>query len=136
MNNSDMEKRLRDYYAIWATGDPDKVVEFFAEGAVFEDLAFDAKLEGREAIRSFAVLTFNGVPDFRVDPQSIVVDGTQAAASWIMSGTHSGDLPGLPASGKSFSVRASSIIQTRDNLILQITDYWNPISFQKEVGLL
>jgi len=130
------EKRLRAYYATWSTGDPDKVIEFFANGAVFEDLASDAKFEGRDAIRPFAVLTYNGGPDFCVVPQQIVVNGSHAAASWIMSGTHSGDLPGLPATGKTFEVRASSIIQTRASQILHITDYWNPVSFQKAVGLV
>lgn len=130
------ERRLHEYYATWSAGDPDKVIEFFADGAVFEDLAFEAKFEGLEAIRSFAVLTYNGVPDFRVAPQQIVVNGSHAAASWVMSGTHSGDMPGLPATGKTFEVRASSIIQTQGSQILHITDYWNPVSFQKAVGLV
>ena len=56
------EVRVREYYATWSTGDPDKVIEFFANEAVFEDLAFEAKFEGLDAIRSFAVLTYNGVP--------------------------------------------------------------------------
>ena len=34
------------------------------------------------------------------------------------------------------SFRASSIIQTQGNLILRITDYWNPLSFQQVVGLV
>ena len=125
------EERVREYYAIWKTGNPDKVIEFFASGAVFEDLAFDAKFEGLDAIRSFAVLTYNGVPDFCVVPQQIVVSGSHAAASWIMSGTHSGDLPGLPATGKTFEVRASSIIQTQGSQILHITDYWNLVSLSE-----
>ena len=107
------EERLRADYTTWSAGDPDRVVEFFADGAVFEDLAFDAKFEGLDAIRSFVDLTYTGVPDFRVVPQQIVVNGSHAAASWIMSGTHRGDLPGLPATGKTFEVRASSIIRSR-----------------------
>ena len=130
------EQRLRDYYAAWTAGEPDKVMEFFADGAIFEDLAFEAKFEGLDAIRSFVDLTYNGIPDFRVVPQQIVVNGSHAAASWVMSGTHSGDFPGMPATGKTFEVRASSIIQTQGNQILRIADYWNPVSFQKAVGLL
>ena len=48
---------VREYYATWSAGDPDKIVEFFADEAVFEDLAFDAKFEGPDAIRSFVDLT-------------------------------------------------------------------------------
>ena len=130
------EKRVREYYAIWETANPDKITECFAAEAVFEDLAFDVKFEGLEALRSFVDLTYKGIPDFRVVPQQTVVNGSHAAASWSMSGTHSGSLPGLPATGNVFEVRASSLIQTQGNLILQITDYWNPVSFQKAVGLV
>ena len=130
------EKRLRDYYTAWTEIEPEKVIAFFANEASFEDLAFEAKFEGLEAIRSFVDLTYSGVPDFRVVPKQIVVNGSHAAASWVMSGTHSGDLPGMPATGRNFEVRASSIIQTQGDQILQIIDYWNPVSFQKAVGLL
>ncbi len=129
------EKRLRNYYATWSAGEAAQVMEFFAAEAVFEDLGFDVKFEGLEAIRSFVDLTYRGIPNFRVVPQQVIVNGSHAAASWAMSGTHSGDLPGLPATGKTFELRASSIIRTQGNLILQISDYWNPVSFQKAVGL-
>ena len=131
-----IEKMLREYYASWATGDPDKVAAFFKDTSVFEDLAFEAKFEGREGVRSFAKLTYSGAPDFKVEPTRILVDGTSAAATWVMRGTHSGDLPGLPATGKAFQVRASSVIRIEDGKILEILDFWNPIAFQREVGLL
>lgn len=127
---------LRRYYAAWSTQDADAVMQFFRPDSVFEDLAFEAKFEGIDQIRSFVDLTYAGVPDFRVVPESIVSNGVSAAAAWIMAGTHSGDMPGLPATGKTFEVRASSVVTFRDERILKIVDYWNPIAFQRCVGLM
>ena len=129
------ETYLRDYYASWASGDPDRVAAFFAESATFEDLAFEAVFEGPEGVREFARLTYGGVPDFRVTPLRIIIDGASAAAAWEMTGTHSGDLPGLPATGKPFRVRASSIVQVERTGIIEMVDYWNPVQFQRQVGL-
>ncbi|MCV6638892.1 ester cyclase [Candidatus Albibeggiatoa sp. nov. NOAA] len=126
-----IEQLLTQYYASWSTGNPDNVIQFFTQDAVFEDLAFEAKFVGLDAIRSFAVLTYSGVPDFKVVPTQIVAGDNSAAASWVMSGTHTGDLPNLPASQKRFEVRASSIITLKDDLIFDIKDYWNPNSFLK-----
>ena len=130
------EAYLRDYYASWGTGDPDRVAAFFAEAATFEDLAFEATFEGPAGVREFAKLTYTGVPDFQVEPVRIVIDGTSAAAAWEMTGTHRGDLPGLPATGKPFRVRASSLIRFGEARIVEMVDYWNPVQFQRQVGLV
>ena len=126
-----IKQLLEQYYAAWGTGNPDNVIQFFTQDATFEDLAFDAKFIGIDVIRSFAVLTYSGVPDFKVEPTQIIVGENTAAASWIMSGTHTGDLPNLPATQKYFEVRASSIITLKEQLIFDIKDYWNPNSFAK-----
>lgn len=129
------EQHLREYYASWGTGDPELVSAFFADSSIFEDLAFDAMFKGIDGVRQFATLTYSGVPDFKVEPTRIIVSGSSAAAAWVMSGTHSGDLPNLPATGKHFEVRASSIIRTEGSKIIEMLDYWNPVHFQKAVGL-
>jgi len=120
---------LTKYYAAWSKPAPDEILACFTDDAVFEDLAFEAKFVGKEQIRSFIDLTYAGVPDFNVVPQKIVSEGDHAMATWIMSGTHSGDFPNLPATGKRFEVRAVSVVTFRDGLISEIVDYWNPGAF-------
>lgn len=131
----DLEQRLESYYDAWSQQDIDAVMAFFAEHSVFEDLAFSARFEGVEQIRHFVALTYTGSPDFQVQPTQIIVGNGVAAASWVMSGTHAGDLPGLPATGKPFQVRASSIVNFDGDIIKSIVDYWNPLEFRRSVGL-
>lgn len=128
MADSETHNLLLQYYAAWSSGDPDAVAAFFDTGCVFEDLAFGAVFEGIDGVRAFAEFTFAGAPDFRIEPTAVLVDGGSAAASWTMSGTHSGDFPRAPATGKPFTIRASSIIELRDRKIVRMTDYWNPLS--------
>lgn len=130
------ELQLQAYYASWGTGDPNKVAAFFTDNCVFEDLALEARFEGVVGVIQFAKLTYGAIPDFKVEPTHLMVSGKSAAASWVMSGTHRGDLPGLPATGKPFQVRASSIISIQHGKIQEMLDYWNPIQFQREVGLI
>ena len=130
------EDKLREYYAAWGTGNPDLVASFFSSQCMFEDLAFEARFDGQEGVREFARLTYSGIPDFRVVPTQIAIHQSHAGVAWEMSGTHSGDLPNLPATGKEFLIRASSMITFEDDLILNMVDYWNPIQFKKMVGLL
>ena len=80
--------------------------------------------------------TYAGVPDFRVVPRTITASGSRVAAEWLMSGTHSGDLPGLPATHEPFEVRAVSIATLEASEIRTIVDDWNPIQFRRSVGLM
>jgi steroid delta-isomerase-like uncharacterized protein len=131
---TDLETQLRRYYEAWSRQDADAVMEFFTEVSSFEDLAFAAKFEGLGQIRSFVDLTFAGSPDFKVSPKQIIAGDGVAAAAWTMSGIHSGDYPGLPATGNRFEVRASSIVNFDGDKIKTIVDYWNPIEFRHSVG--
>ena len=127
---------IADYYAAWQPDNADELLSYFSERALFEDLAFEARFVGLAEIKSFIELTYSGIPDFRVSPTHIVAGEGGAAAQWVMRGTHSGDLPGMPATGRSFEVRASSLVRLESNLITGIYDYWNPETFKKSVGLL
>ena len=132
----DWEKYLHEYYQAWSSQNADAVMEFFTEESTFEDLAFAVKFAGLEQIRSFVDLTYAGSPDFHIQPTQIIVDKDKAAATWTMSGTHSGDFPGLPATGKHFQVRAVSIVKFEGQKIKEMTDYWNLLDFQRSVGLI
>ena len=98
---------------------------YFTTDAIFEDLAFGVQFEGHEGVRQFAAITFQGAPDFRIEVEDVLVEGDRAAASLIMRGTHEGDMPGAPADGKAFEIRACSQIIMRDMKIHRMVDYWN-----------
>jgi steroid delta-isomerase-like uncharacterized protein len=54
-----------------------------------------------------------------------------------MSGTHRGDFPGIPATGKGFSsVRGSTILELDDGRIRRESNYWDGATLMKQVGLL
>jgi steroid delta-isomerase-like uncharacterized protein len=53
---------------------------------------------------------------------------------WIMTGVHTGDMPGLPATGKPFRLLGAGVGQVRDGQIVQLTEYWNLASVLEQVG--
>jgi steroid delta-isomerase-like uncharacterized protein len=88
------------------------VLALFTDDCVFEDVTFDLVARGKQELRSFVTRAFTAVPDFKYDLQSRLITQGWAAIEWVMSGTHQGDFPGLPATGKRFSsVRGTSILQ-------------------------
>jgi steroid delta-isomerase-like uncharacterized protein len=45
-------------------------------------------------------------------------------------------MPGIPATGKQFSVRGVSILELEDGKIRRCSDYWDMAEFLKQLGVM
>ena len=53
-----------------------------------------------------------------------------------MRGLHTGDLPGMPTTGRSFSVAGAKFTQVRNGEMVSATLYWNMADLLTQMGLL
>lgn len=107
-------------YAAWNAHDPDAVADVFAEDAVRRDSGREDEIRGRRAIRAHAAAMLAAFPDFRLERVALVVDGDRHADRWVMTGTHAGELFGIPPTGR--SVRLEGATFTRlgpDGLVVE-----------------
>ncbi|MBL7209749.1 MAG: ester cyclase [Dehalococcoidia bacterium] len=133
---TDIERTMKDYLAAWNSHDVDKILSFFTDDCIYEDVAAGNVSRGKEELKAFISFTFAAFPDFKLDSKSVFGAGDWGASEWVMSGTQAGDLPGIPATGKSFSARGASIMELHKGKLSRNTDYWNFASFLQQVGLL
>ena len=128
---------LNEWAAAWSSHDPDRVLALFTDDCVYEDVPFGVVIHGKEELRAFATAAFDAVPDLTFQLTNRFAAGSLAAMEWAMSGTHKGDFPGLPATGKGFSaLRGATVIEAHGGKIRRNSDYWDAASFMKQVGLL
>jgi steroid delta-isomerase-like uncharacterized protein len=133
----EVERVLDAWATAWSSHETGKVLALFMDDAVYEDVTFGIVNHGKEELRSFADATFAAVPDFTIQLTSRFVAGNWGAIEWVMSGTHKGDFPGLPATGKHFSsIRGATIVEVQGEKIRCNSDYWDSATFTKQVGLL
>jgi len=131
-----MKKVAADVIGAWNSHDVDKIASFFTDDCVYEDLAFGMVARGKKEINDFLKVTFVWSPDLKFELKSFFSVGGRTASEWVMTGTHAGEVPGIPATGKSFSVRGASIEELRGGKISRHSDYYNVVSFLQQVGLL
>jgi steroid delta-isomerase-like uncharacterized protein len=137
MATPDLELVFNAWAAAWSSHDPEKLLALFTDDCLFEDVTFNVVTRGKEELRGFANGAFAAVPDFKLELTRQFATGQWAAVEWIMSGTHKGDFPGMPGTGKRFSaVRGSSIFELEAGKIRRESDYWDAATFMKQVGLL
>ena len=98
-----------DWASAWSSHDIEILLALCTDDCVYEDVAMGAVHQGKQALQEFATAVFAAIPDFKISLTDGFVAGDHGAAEWTMCGTHRGDLPGVPATGKPFSVRGATV---------------------------
>ena len=107
-------------YAAWNAHDPDAVAAVFAENAVVHEVGTPQVARGRDAIRARAAALLTAFPDFHLDRQTLVVDGDRHADRWVMTGTHQGELFGMPPTGRAVRIEGATFSRLdADGLVVE-----------------
>ena len=114
----------------------ERILDCLAEDGVYEDLPLGALNRTKEEARQFIETGWAGFPDLRFELTATAIADGHGTAEWIMSGTHKGDFPGLPATGKPFSVRGVSVIELTGDKIQSVRDYWDFAAVLRQLGFL
>ncbi|MTD55572.1 ester cyclase [Amycolatopsis pithecellobii] len=128
------ERRLADLFVeMTNTHNPDLVDRFIAEDYLNHN---DFVGDGREANRQFWTGFFAGVPDVRVTMEDLVVSGDRVVGRFTYRGTHTGELVGIPASGKPVEMRSIDIWRVQHGMFAEHWDELNLLQLFQQVGAL
>lgn len=78
----------------------------------------------------WAMQLFGGIPDAQLQPEEFLVDENKVAVRWSITGTHEGDLFGLPPTNESFEVTGLAIFRMENG---KIAEKWYQ---QDDLGML
>ena len=133
----DAEQRMRDIIAAESAHDVEKMLSFFTDDIFYEEVVVGgAVARGKDEWRPLLKALYAAIPDYRVEMTSYFISGNRECTEWIVSGTHRGDLPGLPATGKSFSIRGVTVKELREGKISRASSYYDRMSMLQQFGLL
>ena len=62
-------------------------------------------------------------PDLRITTDDIIAEGDKVVARWTVTGTHQGELMGIPASGKQISFTGMTVHRFVDGKIAE--NWWS-----------
>jgi steroid delta-isomerase-like uncharacterized protein len=122
-DSSGAERMLDQLAAAWNAHDIDGVLACFVDDCVYEDVAFDIQVKGKDGIRTFAEMMFQTIPDFRYEPGARVVGDGMAAIEYTLYGTPERDLSGNPVEPYALSKRGVSFLELRGDKIVRNSDY-------------
>jgi steroid delta-isomerase-like uncharacterized protein len=133
---SSNEQLFKQFIEAENSHDIERVLSLVTDEVVIEDVTWGIVMKGKDGVRQGYTDFLKAVPDFKLDPKSWIITDKSFAVELVFSGTHKGDLPGLPATGKQFSVRDCSIGEIRDGKVNGRRDYWDSASMLRQLGVM
>jgi steroid delta-isomerase-like uncharacterized protein len=135
MTKYDLDTLIRDWASGWSSASElPAFLSLFTDDAVYEDVAAAHIQHGKGEIENFYLSARNAFPDFNVRLTSHMAVEGRAAAEWHMTGTHQGELLGIPATHKPISVRGASVFELSGNKIKRVADYYNMAEMVSQLG--
>src|SRR5262249_54919057 len=104
----------------WNSRDMRQVLACLTADAIYEDVPLGAVNPSHDEARAFIEGAWAAFPDLRFELTAAAITGDHGTAEWTTSGTHRGDFPGLPASGKAFAVRGVSVLELAGDQIRHV----------------
>ena len=98
----------------WITGEVEALDDLVTEDYKFQGVAGD--LESlKQAVRD----TRTGLRDVTVTLSYVIVEDDRVAYRWTMSGTHGGELEGIPATGEPVTYTGITLLRLRDGKVAE-----------------
>jgi steroid delta-isomerase-like uncharacterized protein len=137
MDRRQMLARAADALAAWNRGDPEGIVANVAEDVIWRDVAFGMPLHGREALKEAAQAYMTAFPDMRIEETSSTLAVPRLAQEVTITGTHRGELLGVPPTGR-WTETYAAVITTfdEDGMMIEGALYWNALGLLRQLGIL
>lgn len=135
--DSNPQKHLQQHdqhLAHQSTGDIQQLHHDYHEDAIVEDSMYPHPFVGRTAIMTRKSAGFTAMPNLKIAVTNRVAHGDQLSVEWVATGTHTSDYPGLPATGRSFSIPGVTVVVRRHGKIVRESLYYDMLEVQRQLG--
>lgn len=110
------------------------VDELVARDYVGHDPSLPEDARGPEGVKELIAGYRAAFPDIRVTVEDQIAEGDRVVTRWAATGTHQGELMGMPATGKQGTVTGITIDRIADGKIVESWDNWDTLGLMQQLG--
>jgi len=111
------------------------VTSLYAPEAVFHGFP-PAFAPDRDGITAFFHALRAGVPDATISAQDLLADGDRVAVRFTLSGTHTGELLGVPGSGASLDVEGITVLRFSGDRCVERWNRLDDLALLTQIGAM
>ena len=120
-------------------GDVDAAVGAYAPDFVYHNpvlAAMPSLPRGPEGVRRLLVATRTAFPDLRYSIEALIAEDDTVAVLYTWSGTHQGELGGLPPTGRSVTATGVIVCRVTGGRIVEQWDVDDRLDVMQQLGLI
>lgn len=91
---------------------------------------------GPEGTRLLAQAIITALPDRRIMHDETICEGDLVCIRWSMSGTHAGDLMGVPPTGRKVQVTGFDLFRIQGDRIAECWQNWDQLGLMQQIGAI
>ena len=129
------ELSRRIFEDVWNNKKLDAIEEIIAADYVHHDAGTIAA-NGPEGYRQFVNSYMNAFPDANFTIDEALTEGDTEVTRWTVTGTHEGELAGIPRTGRRFSVTGISIARIANGKIIESWNNWDALGLMHQLGVV
>ena len=134
MSNENKELTRRIFNEVWNQKKLGLIDELVSPDYVHHDSGTATVQTGIDGYKQFVRLFLNAFPDIRFTIQDEISEGDEVVIRWTVTGTHRGDLPDLPATGKTISLSGISIARFKDGKGVESWNNWDGLGMMQQLA--
>src|SRR5262245_27794025 len=100
MAEQENRKLAREAFDAWNAQDPERLAKMIDENYVGESDTLPAPINGTRGMRDFMRIYITAFPDLHFDLDQMLAEGEFVVTRWTATGTHRGDLMGIPPTNR------------------------------------
>jgi len=128
---------IQEIYDTFNSRDLDKLDELFAPG--YEDHSVGTPLPtpfNLQALKGLLQMYFTAFPDCKFTVSGFIVEGEKASWHDRLTGTHQGELMGIPATGRTVDVSGMSMGEIRDGKAYRHYSVFDNLGLMQQLGVI
>jgi steroid delta-isomerase-like uncharacterized protein len=110
--------------------------EIFASNHVYHDPSSPMIGSGPEGMKQLIDMYIAAYPDLHHAVEDQIAEGDTVVTRWTGTGTHQGDLLGMPPTGKSANVMGIWVHRLANGKIVESWNVWDTLGMLQQLGII
>ena len=133
MGKDSKEISRRVFEEVWNDKQVDLVNQLMVGDYVHHDPQSPVA-SGIESYKQFVAYYLSAFPDLRFTLEDEVSEGDTVVTRWTATGTHEGDLEGLPRTGKAMRVTGMTLARVSNGKVVESWSNWDTLGMLQQLG--
>jgi steroid delta-isomerase-like uncharacterized protein len=126
---------VRDYTECWNRRDWERARSLMHPQYSYTG-ADGQEQRGQEAGLAVGQMFATAFPDGHIDIKTLRSDGDFVTVEFTGSGTHKGELMGVPPTNKKVSLPMCEVVELRDGKIYRVREYYDTMHLMTQLGVM